>query len=210
VALIRCRECGNEVSTEAQSCPHCGAVIKRKKSCLGCAGVAFLILIIFGVVCSLVEKGTWSPPTSSRSGESPTSSQPRLYKEGETVSIGYTSYAVWKSWYSARLSDNKLLDHKPDARFLFVDLTVRNNDKEPRYIPSFKLIDENGAEYETTSKAWAVEGSIGVLESLNPSVQKQGVIVFDVPTDHKYRLEAFGGFWSGQHALIELSPKQGR
>lgn len=26
MAMSRCRECGKEVSTEAQSCPHCGAM----------------------------------------------------------------------------------------------------------------------------------------------------------------------------------------
>ena len=25
MALIKCRECGNQVSTEASACPHCGA-----------------------------------------------------------------------------------------------------------------------------------------------------------------------------------------
>ena len=60
------------------------------------------------------------------------------------------------------------------------------------------------------SKAWAVDGSIGVLESLNPSVKTQGFIVFDVPTNHKYKLKVSGGYWSGEDALIEISPKQSR
>lgn len=29
MALIRCPECGNEVSTEAETCPHCGYPIKK-------------------------------------------------------------------------------------------------------------------------------------------------------------------------------------
>ncbi len=96
---------------------------------------------------------------------------------------------------------------KPDAKFLFVELTVRNDDKQARSIAPFKLIDENNAEYEASSKAWAVEGSIGVLTSLNPSVKKQGFIVFDVPTEHKYKLKLSGGYWSNENALVQLSPK---
>jgi len=148
---------------------------------------------------------------SSHSG-SPVSqpkSEPKVkvYKEETNVNIGYTSYVVWRSWWSNRLSDNKFLVQKPDAKFLFVELTVKNDDKKARSIAPFKLIDENGAEYEASSKAWAVKGFIGVLTSLNPGVKKRGFIVFDVPTEHKYKLKISGGYWSGKNAFIQLSPK---
>ena len=126
--------------------------------------------------------------------------------QGETVSIGYTSYCVWRSWWSKRLSDNEFLDDRPNAMFLFVDISVRNNSKKARMIPPFTLVDENGSEYEVSSKAWSVDRSIGVLESLNPSVQKQGVIVFDIPTNHNYWLKVSGGYWSTEDAFITLEP----
>ena len=129
------------------------------------------------------------------------------HKEGDTVHIGYTAYVVWRSWWSSKLSDNQFLDAKPNAMFLFIELTVRNDDKQARTIPPFKLIDENGAEYETDSKGWAVEGSLGILDSLNPEVKKQGFIVFDVPQNHSYKLKVSGGYWSGKTGLIEISPK---
>ncbi len=91
--------------------------------------------------------------------------------------------------------------------FLFVELTIRNNDKKARTIPSFELIDENGAEYETTSKGWRVEGSIGVMDSLNPDVKKRGTIVFDVPQNRKYWLKVSGGYWSGDYDFIRITPK---
>ena len=43
MALKKCKECGNEVSTKAASCPKCGAVLKKKTGCLGYIGAAFLI-----------------------------------------------------------------------------------------------------------------------------------------------------------------------
>ena len=45
MGLRKCKECGNEVSTEAASCPKCGAVTKKKTGLLGYIGAAFLILI---------------------------------------------------------------------------------------------------------------------------------------------------------------------
>jgi hypothetical protein len=131
----------------------------------------------------------------------------KIYKEGDDVSIGYTSYTVSQSIWSNHLSDNEFLDQKPDAMFLIVELTVKNNDKKPRSIPPFRLIDENGAEYETSSKSFAMEGSIDVLDSLNPSVQKHGLIVFDIPTNHQYKLKVSGGYWSSEDSFIDLSPK---
>ena len=114
---------------------------------------------------------------------------------------------MWKAFYRNQLSDNQLLNQAPDATYLFVDLTVRNDDKQARTIAPFKLVDENGAEYETSSKAWSVKGGIGVLHSLNPAVSKRGYIVFDVPRGKHYKLKISGGYWSNDEALVDLALK---
>jgi hypothetical protein len=134
-------------------------------------------------------------------------STPKVYSQGKTVGVGYTAYTVWRSWWSDRLSENEFLDERPNAMFLFVELSVRNDDKKARMVPPFTLVDENGAEYEASSAGWVVEGSIGVLESLNPSVSKQGSVVFDVPTGHRYHLKLSGGYWSIEDAYVQLTPQ---
>jgi hypothetical protein len=147
-----------------------------------------------------------SPTTVASTSETSTTApkKPTALKMGEPFKIGYTSYAVWRAWWSNQLSDNQFLNQPPDASYLFIDLTIRNDDNKARTIPPFKLIDENGAEYETSSRAFAIDGGIGPLTSLNPGVKKQGVIVFDVPRERKYKLKVSGGFWSGEHALVEI------
>ena len=265
MSLTKCRECGNQVSTRAESCPKCGAVQKNRIGCLGYVSIIFGILVIIGVFRSTTNytsKTTQPKDNSKRTSTISKKEIQKVYKEGDTLSIGYTSYAVRQSWWSSKSSDNPFLDQKPDAMFLFVKLTVRNDDKKPRSIPPFKLIDENGAEYETSSRGWATEGQkpdamferkdlfvkltvrnddkkprsippfklidengaeyetssrgwateggINILESLNPSVKKDGLIVFDVPVNRKYKLKVSGGYWSGENALIELDPKQTR
>ncbi len=213
MALKKCKECGNEVSTKATSCPKCGAVIKKKTGCLGYIGVAFLIFIILGVIGSLMNNDT-NKTTSNKSTSVASKSKPqtetKIYKEGETVSVGYTAYAVWRSWWSDRLSNNEFLDQRPNAMYLFVDLTVRNDDKKARIVPPFELVDENGAEYVASSNGWTVEGSIGIIETLNPSVSKQGFVVFDVPKSHRYRMKLSGGYWSSKDAYVQLTPKESR
>jgi hypothetical protein len=130
-----------------------------------------------------------------------------LHRMRESFRVGYTSYSVSRAWWSQRLSENQFLDEPPNASYLFVQLSVRNDDRKPRSIPPFKLIDEFAAEYDPSSKGWAVKGSIGVLDSLNPTVTKQGFLVFDVPKHKRYRLQVSGGFWSLEQALVELTPE---
>jgi hypothetical protein len=74
-------------------------------------------------------------------------------------------------------------------------------------IPPLKLVDENNAEYEASSKGWAVKESIGIITTLNPGVQKKGTAVFDVPKGHVYKLKISGGYFSAEDTLINLSPK---
>jgi hypothetical protein len=131
-----------------------------------------------------------------------------VYREGQQFATGYTSYKIWRSWWSSKLSDNVFLNEAPNAMYLFVELSVRNEDNKARTIPPFMLIDENGSQYETSNMSWSVEGSIGLLDSLNPGVHKQGVIIFDVPQNHIYKLKVSGGYWSAQDALIQLTPKK--
>ena len=132
------------------------------------------------------------------------------HKEGDIVDVGYTTYAVWRSWWSTKLSDNQFLNQSPNAAYLFVELTVRNDDKKPRMVPPIRLIDENGAEYDASSNGYMVDGAIGILETLNPSVKTRGFIVFDVPKNRKFRMKLSGGYWSAADAYVQLKPKDKR
>jgi len=120
------------------------------------------------------------------------------------MTVGELSFRVLKSEWVETLSAKKVLDKRPDASFLSILLTVRNDGKAPMTIPSFGLIDEGEAEYETFEKGWLIDNWLGRLERLNPGVGRSGVIVFDVPQAHRYRLKVLGGLWSQEYALIEL------
>jgi hypothetical protein len=133
-------------------------------------------------------------------------SRAKIYKTGDGVHVGYSTYAVWSAWWSDRLSNNDLLNQRPNAKFLFIDISVRNDDKQARMVPPFKLTDERGAEYDSDPSAWSVEGSMGVLTDLNPGVAKRGLVVFDVPQGRTYTLKVDGGFWSSESAYIGISP----
>lgn len=70
MALVKCKECGKEVSSEAEACPHCGAKIASNSS-MGCGSIVGIVLLV-GVL-ALVFGGSNSSNTSgSGSTSSPT------------------------------------------------------------------------------------------------------------------------------------------
>ena len=61
MALIPCRECGAQISSEAKSCPHCGAKprtivsgIASAGRVLGYIGFAIVLFVTFPVVSRVV------------------------------------------------------------------------------------------------------------------------------------------------------------
>ena len=167
-------------------------------------GKALSNLAIVGIISFVLVLGCKSSANSDSSD--PAASQPTSHTTGENVKIGYMEYKVFDSWFTNQLSDKGYLNTPPDAQYLFVDLQMQNDDKEQRTIPEFKLIDENNAEYGTSDKAWGAEGSVGVLQDLNPGVSKRGLVIFDVPANHTYKLKVSGGYWSAENTVISLSP----
>lgn len=65
MALVKCSECGREVSSKAAACPHCGA--KRKS--FGCGCLAVLALVFLAIVMfNAVNGGCDSPNRRTSSG----------------------------------------------------------------------------------------------------------------------------------------------
>jgi len=60
-SLAVCKDCGNEISKKAQTCPYCGAPRKRQSTQLsftsGCL-IVFVVLLLFGVVGTLLDSDT--------------------------------------------------------------------------------------------------------------------------------------------------------
>lgn len=47
MALIDCKECGKEVSKKAESCPHCGAPLKKQPTQYGCGTLILMLIVVF-------------------------------------------------------------------------------------------------------------------------------------------------------------------
>ena len=56
MALIKCKECGKEISSTAFSCPHCGIEMRSKKKS---NGIVFDIIIIVSLIVYTIGKLYW-------------------------------------------------------------------------------------------------------------------------------------------------------
>lgn len=80
MALKKCKECGNEVSTKAANCPNCGVPIKKKTniSCIGAIFVLVVIAIAYNSISNTLNKTskqktepTIKPPIQKPAAEKP-------------------------------------------------------------------------------------------------------------------------------------------
>lgn len=92
MALIKCKECGNQVSSSAKSCPKCGAKIKSS----GCFGKLFKIAlyIIMGFLAISLIAYIINPPDESKKEQKDNSNK--------TEAIVEKPELVWTGYYLGR------------------------------------------------------------------------------------------------------------
>ncbi len=104
MALMKCKECGKDISEKVDKCPNCGAPTKQKTSCLGMLGliiVGFIIVVILNNLFTKTKKYT-PPPTNTKPSAAVPSFQKIPYKVVEKKPIpngGYKMAVVIASQY---------------------------------------------------------------------------------------------------------------
>lgn len=67
MAIVKCKECGGEMSTKADACPNCGAKLKRPSGCFQMILVVFLGFVALALIAPLVGKRDAAPASSTPS-----------------------------------------------------------------------------------------------------------------------------------------------
>ena len=66
MALVKCKECGHEISKNAEMCPHCGKKIKKGNLFLRLVGILFII----GLIGNLTDGDKKQPSNSNNQSSS--------------------------------------------------------------------------------------------------------------------------------------------
>lgn len=74
MALIKCHECGNEVSTSAKTCPKCGAPVKKQMNTA--AGVGLVVVALIVVFALATGKKSSDQVAPANDTQAQTSTQP--------------------------------------------------------------------------------------------------------------------------------------
>ncbi len=136
MALIKCKECGTEVSSKAETCPKCGARVAAKP--MGCGtliGVIFLGGIIISVFSSIFFSGTGSvttPPSTSSPSTPIANTSPVPVVPGSQWSYSQVADAMSKgTTYNAAVSSTNTVEFNfPYAGAQHATLNLR---VDPRY-----------------------------------------------------------------------------
>jgi hypothetical protein len=160
---------------------------------LGAVGAVIVLTVVGTLVCA---------PSCSKALKATV-----VHAEGETVRVGHMAYIIHRSGWTTHIGNIPIPGQRPSATYLIVQLTARNEGTEPHTIPAFELLDQNGAKYESSGNDVLLSGCLDILEDLNPSVARTGLILFDVPKDRQYRIKLPGGFWSSESVYVSLNPK---
>src|SRR3990172_13002907 len=91
-----------------------------------------------------------------------------IFTMQEKINVGYMFYYIYLACWSNTLRPYSSFNKRPDAKYLFIALGTQNHDTQPRTLPPFKLIDENGNEYDASPNAIYVENALSFFENLNP------------------------------------------
>jgi len=102
MALTKCKECGQQISSKAESCPHCG--VKVKAESIGCLGAVVVIFGLLWVASSIVpsHNDQTSPTATKQEKPDPESSArgacmlfiKQVLNDPSSAEFGHSSEAV--------------------------------------------------------------------------------------------------------------------
>lgn len=139
MALIKCKECGKEVSEKAEKCPHCGVTIcppKKKTGCLTqlfAVGIfGFIALLIYGACSGEAYKETQKPQTAQKVAPS----VQNMYIN-QPLTVGPFSIKV------TQIKETKSIGkYKPRNMYLQVSVEITNTSTKDANAPHFSLHNE--------------------------------------------------------------------
>lgn len=165
MALIKCKECGKEISSNAKQCPNCGAPKPKQTSFVTWVVAGFIGLLVISGVCSSIFDKKTTPKTQER---------PTVYLN-EPLNIGNFTIKITK------VTETKTLGNYKAPMFLKLYAEIKNNGAEGLGLQSF-LESKKGKEFNCAVDEMAiiddVKGAIDTKEYFKAGETKKGFVPF--------------------------------
>lgn len=208
MSLIKCKECGKEISNKATVCPNCGCPIvsltkeeiSTKKPKKNNKHKVLIIISCFIVICAIIsvsqslsKKGSNTTNNANNSSNNTVNNQSnteKLININEEGSIGDWTVIITNVEITDKISENSVVGFKPadGNKYLKIDCTVTNNGTDAHtFLPvvatkndtSAKILYQSEFEYSAST----LLGSSNDIHStgVNPLSTKSGIVVFEIP-----------------------------
>lgn len=187
MSLIKCTECGKEISDDVSSCPNCGCptnqqankVFKNRKFRIISIIASLLILVVIGTIIIV--------PTLNNSKTNTKDLILNLNEEGE---LGNWKITITDTEILDIISMDEVFTFSPDDenKYLKVNCTITNNGtKSETFLPFLATDDETTVKLLYQEKYEFISSDlIGYRDdlhdaTLNPLSTETGCIVFEIP-----------------------------
>lgn len=115
MAMKKCKECGNEISSSAKVCPNCG---KKQKSIVK---ISILVIVILIIIIGIASSGGNTTTTSS---DSSTNSSTTKSEKFTLVSDEMTTDSIGSCYIEGTIQNNT------DKTYSYVQVTFNIYDKD--------------------------------------------------------------------------------
>lgn len=229
MALIKCPECGKEVSSAAESCPNCGhpisgekktetVIVKEKKKggCLKTILTVFLIIIVIGALGNALDANDNPKKVNPQSGSvsldnevvATTAEQPTVFTTGDTVEVKNVQITLTKFTESYGKDFTK-----PESGNVFAicEFEIVNNSSKDINISSIACFEAYCDDYSvnqsfTAIMAPEVSGKSQLDGSIASGKKMNGVIGFEIPADYKeFEINVTPDFWSSKEVSFIIT-----
>ena len=126
MAITKCKECGNEISTQAKACPKCGFIIKKKNGCLNYLAVSFLFVVVvsvFGLFSSEDKEKSMNnegPPITQSEKEIESKSGPLCTHDEMWIYVVNNAYRTADEYATSKNPNSTFISIKNKQEYTFV------------------------------------------------------------------------------------------
>lgn len=184
MAMKKCKECGEEISSSTKKCPKCG---KDQRNFFMRHPILYtiLILIIIGVVAGSGSDNTGNTTVKSTENQV----QETVYNIGDVISNEKYEITINNVGTATKVGTQYVNSQPAEGGvYVCVDFTYKNVSTEPISswdFPTVELVDSNGVKYSSdisASSYYATEKDPNrkVLSDLNPGITVTDNKVFEI------------------------------
>lgn len=223
MALIKCPECGKEISSSATNCPNCGhpiapkqqevvekTIIKEKKKggCLTALVAVLLLFILFVIIFTVLSddsddkaKKVGNSNLSDNTGEATKD----LFEVGEIAE--YNDIQVSVLDFETSNGNNF---SKPDSgkEFVYVNVEIANNSDDELTVSSLLSFDAYCDDYKldfSSGALLALDGRNQLDGKISEGKKMNGYLGLEVPSDWKtIELQFTDNVWKSSKIKFEI------